>query len=153
MPSRPTQIPSVPSPAVASTAGPVPSVSASPISRNAQALDDTVHFTLFMIRHHLCHLLGAAPLEWNDMIPPPVVDQETAREAIISVIAPFAAQREDRDEGWEGWRKAYEKEDTFDWHDQKRNEIQNEIKGLWSGRIGRAWQEGPVGEQAQVELE
>jgi hypothetical protein len=124
-----------------------------PLSRNARALDDTVHFTLFMVRYHLCHLLNAAPLAWKETIPPPTVDQKTAKEAIISVIQPFASQREDRDEGWENWQKAYEEEESFEWHELKRIEIETEIKGLWSGRIGRSWRENPAGEQVLVELE
>ena len=149
--SRPANAATFPAPDVAPSAS-VPQV-IPPTSRNSQAMDDSVHFTLFMIRHHLCHLLDAPPLEWDAMVPPPVVDRKTAREAIISVIRPFAAQQEDRDEAWEGWAKAFEEDDAVCWQEKRRTDVEKEVMSLWSSRVGRAWRETPSGEQAQVELE
>ena len=150
--SRPAHAATVTAADVASPSTLVPQVLPPP-SRNSQAMDDSVHFTLFMIRHHLCHLLDAPPLEWDAMVPPPVVDRKTAREAVISVIRPFAAQQEDRDEAWDEWAKAFEEDDAVDWREKRRTDIEKEVMSLWSSRVGRAWRETPSGEQAQVELE
>lgn len=143
----------VPAPEPPVIAAQTPQTSPS-INRNTQALSDTVHFVLFLIRHHLCHLLSIEVLAWDDVYPKPVVDQSTAKTAVMSVIRGFASLDEDRNEAWSGWEKGFEEENTFaDWNDANRAEMESEAKSLWSERLGRQWSESPLGEQVQVELE
>jgi hypothetical protein len=104
-----------------------------------------------MTRHHLCHLLDAPPLAWYATIPPPVVEQAVAREAVMSVVKGVAQTRLDREEGWEDWDGAFA--ETASVEELERQALEAELRGLWSSSLGRSWQDGPVGEQVSVELE
>lgn len=104
-----------------------------------------------MARHHLCHLLDAPPLVWYATIPPPVVEQAVAREAVMSVVKGVAQVRSDREEGWESWDGAFA--ETAVVEGLERPALETELRGLWSSSLGRPWEDGPVGEQVSVELE
>jgi len=142
-------------PIPSSSAAPSPGLSAlaSGSARNTQAIADTLHFTLFLIRHHLCIVLGATPLAWDEVVPKPTVDQATAKTAIMSVLRAYVTLQGGRDEAWESWELAYEDEGAITWDSGRRDKVIDEIKGIWSGRVVRNWRDGPAGEQVEIELE
>jgi hypothetical protein len=141
---RPSNIP-------AAEASTTPRPLATPSNRATTALHDSLHYLFFVARHHLCHLLDAPVLAWHDTVPPPVVEQAVAQEAVISVIRGIAQPRLTREEGWEGWEGLFD--DAGFWAGKAREGIESEVKALWSSRIGRNWREGDVGETVDVELE
>lgn len=122
-----------------------------PRDRATTALQDSLHYLFFMARHHLCHLLDALPLAWYDAIPPPVVEQKVAREAVMSVVKGVAQVRYDREEGWEGWEQAFA--DVATAQSLEKDVMETELRGLWSSAVGRSWEDGSAGEHVSVELE
>ena len=122
-----------------------------PRDQTTTALQDSLHYLFFMARHHLCHLLDAPPLAWDDTIPPPVVPQAVAREAVKSVVKGVALARATREEGWEAWDRAFDPTETVE--DLKRGELEGEMLALWASAVGRPWEDGSAGEQVCVELE
>lgn len=122
-----------------------------PHSRNSIALQDSLHYLYFIARHHLCCLLGAKPLDWYDAVPPPVVSQSTAQDAVKSVIRGVAEPRAASEEGWEGWEGVFE--NIVVDVSASRSEVEHEIKGLLTGRLGRPWMDNESGNRITVELE
>lgn len=121
-------------------------------ARNTQAIADTLHFTLFLVRHHLCVLLGTTPLAWDDVVPKPTVDQAIAKAAVMSVLRSYVTLQGGRDESWENWELAFEDERDIT-SDTERHKVIDEVKAIWSERVGRHWRDGPAGEQVEIELE
>jgi len=122
-----------------------------PGTRATVALQDSLHYLYFMARHHLCHLLNIPPLAWYDTVPPPVVEQVVARQAVISVIKGVAQTRMTREEGWEDWEGAFAETSAVEGSDRTPSET--EVRALWSSLVGRSWNDGQEGEQVSVELE
>jgi hypothetical protein len=122
-----------------------------PRDRATTALQDSLHYLYFMARHHLCHLLDAPSLAWEDTIPPPVVRQAVAREAVMSVVKGVAQARLAREEGWEDWEGSFDETATVEALD--REGMETEMRGLWSSAVGRSWADGSAGEAVSVELE
>lgn len=127
-------------------------------SVNSLALSDSIHYLLFTSRHHLFSLLGLEPLKWENTVPPPVVSQSEAREAVLSVVKAYAAHRDTTEEGWDNWELAFA-EDSDDglkrvWDETgQRHGIEREINDLWSCLLNRNWSNRDVGEKAEVEIE
>lgn len=71
----------------------------------------------------------------------------------MSVVQAFAAQRADRDEAWERWEKSFEDVELITWDGGARNNVEDEIKSIWSERLGRHWKDGHSGEDVAVEFE
>jgi len=122
------------------------------------ALRDSIHYLLFTARHHLCHLISAPVLRWEEMVPPPTIEQAKAREAVMTVVRVFAEQQRDREEGWERWESAFEGDDlaglTQQWVNLGGREvIEQEVRELWASRIGRIWKDGEEGETVTIEFE
>ena len=122
-----------------------------PSTRATVALQDSLHYLYFMARHHLCHLLNIPPLAWYDTVPPPVVEQAIARQAVMSVIKGVAQTRMTREEGWEDWEGAFAETSAVEGSDRTSSET--EVRALWSSLVGRSWNDGQEGEQVSVELE
>lgn len=125
-------------------------------SRTHQALLDTTHYLLFITRHHLCHLLGYPPLKWEDTVPPPLYTQEKAELAVKSVIKGLAFELSSREEGWEVWEKVFvEYEHVLSGFEGQETiaSAEEDIKSLWSARVGRRWSESDEGETVVVEFE
>ncbi|KGB79654.1 hypothetical protein I307_03048 [Cryptococcus deuterogattii 99/473] len=158
-----TPIIQLPNPIDSSALGPQPSVPAahavsSDSSVNSLALSDSIHYLLFTSRHHLFSLLGLEPLKWENTVPPPVVSQSEAREAVLSVVKAYAAHRDTTEEGWDNWELAFA-EDSDDglkrvWDETgQRHGIEREINDLWSCLLNRNWSNRDVGEKAEVEID
>jgi hypothetical protein len=122
-----------------------------PSDRATVALHDSLHYLFFLARHHLCCLLGSVPLAWQDTYPPPIIEQATARQAVMSVLNGVAQTRSSREEGWENWRGAFEEMATLEKTEWSATE--SEIRALWSSLVGRPWKDGYEGERVSVELE
>ncbi|WRT67357.1 uncharacterized protein IL334_004328 [Kwoniella shivajii] len=160
MPSNLTEfpLPSQPIPSTTFLPSPTPTSTATfPIAStvNSLALGDTIHYLLFTSRHHLFSLLGLDTLKWEDMIPPPIITQDKAREGITSVVKSFALERASREEGWENWQGAFEG-DTIDdlkkvWETVKRDGVEKQIRSFWSTATGKNMIEGE--EKVQVEVD
>ncbi|WWC69228.1 uncharacterized protein I206_103165 [Kwoniella pini CBS 10737] len=122
---------------------------------NSLALGDTIHYLLFTSRHHLFSLLGMPPLKWDQMVPKPSMSQDSAKEAIMSVVRVFAEDRKSREEGWESWTGAFMGDDDSDlrkvWESCNKEDIIREVKSLWSNATGRNMSEET--ENVQVEIE
>lgn len=120
-------------------------------TRATTALHDSLHYLFFIARHHLCQFLDAPLLAWHDTVPPPVVEQAVAQEAVSSVIRGVAQPRLSREEGWEDWEGLFETVDSLTAKAREHNE--SEARALWSSRVGRSWKDGDAGETVDVELE
>ncbi|WVQ98951.1 hypothetical protein IAU59_006083 [Kwoniella sp. CBS 9459] len=141
-------------------AGPAPDVSTTAFggtsSVNSLALSDSIHYLLFTSRHHLFCLLGLEPLQWQDTVPPPVIPQDKAREAVISVVRTFAAHSAavDGDEGWKKWEEAFEGDDEDSlkgvWEKLGRDGLEDQIRSAWQSTTGKTWTE--LGEE-KVDVE
>lgn len=119
-------------------------------SHEGQALLDSIHYLLFTARHHLFHLLGRRPLGWYETVPPPLVEQATAREAIMSVIRTVIdARTEEERSDWLHWEGAF---DDVNQHGEVDVEsVEQEVRSLWRGRVGREWSD--KGQSVEVEIE
>ncbi|OCF36425.1 hypothetical protein I316_01674 [Kwoniella heveanensis BCC8398] len=126
-----TQLESAPQPTLSHVGGSV----------NSLALTDTIHYLLFTSRHHLFRLLNLDPLRWDDMVPPPVISQEKAREAVMSVVKTFAAQTDHAEVGREQWEHAFEGDDEASvkvvWEKRGRDGVEREIRATWRSVTGR----------------
>jgi hypothetical protein len=120
-------------------------------ARRSQALVDTIHYLLFMARYHLCRLTDVVPLEWHDTVPPPTIEHSVAKEAIMSVVATYAEQFQNRQEGWEDWQKVFAEEG--DLSTTEISDLEADVRSLWVQATGRTWKDGPAGETAPVEME
>lgn len=120
-----------------------------PRDRTSIALRDSLHYLYFLARHHLCALLGSTPLAWHGTVPPPVVDQAAAEQAVKSVLKGVA--RASREEGWESWERAFEDVNTAG--KNGRSEVENQVRALWASSLGRGWADGLAGNAVAVELE
>lgn len=69
------------------------------------------------------------------------------------MVGAIASSRQDREEGWEDWQAAFQDEADFKWGVDTRQMIEDEIKSLWSGQVGRQWTESEAGEHVDIELE
>ena len=119
--------------------------------RASVALQDSLHYLYFIARHHLCLLLDSRPLGWDETIPPPVVDQSSARLAVMSVIRGVAQTRMSREEGWEEWERAFDSVDAV--LVEEREALEKSMKGMWASATGRAWSAEVAGNQVTVDLE
>lgn len=74
----------------------------------------------------------------------------------MTVVKAYAEQRGDREEGWEGWERAFdeERENPESSADETdRGALESDIRSLWSGRVGRNWTDSDEGESVIIELE
>ncbi|ORX33783.1 hypothetical protein BD324DRAFT_638558 [Kockovaella imperatae] len=149
---RPTPLP-IPEPSQEpQTSGPSSPIQRStPQNRHSRALEDTVHFLLFLARRHLCLFLGRDPINWEDMIPPPVVEETMARSAIISVVRAIAFEQGEN--VWVECQKAFEEDQEATWKSLGRRGLEEELKLMWKANLGREWLEGPIGETVFVEFD
>ncbi|KAK4687755.1 hypothetical protein P7C73_g2367, partial [Tremellales sp. Uapishka_1] len=128
----------------------------SDVTPSSLALNDSIHYLLFVSRHHLCKLLSTPPLAWIDTVPPPLFPQRYARNAVMSVVRVYADDRGSREEGWEGWEDAFEDDEDVEGggiRDSGRKETETLIMKLWASRVGRNWKEGADGESVMIELD
>ncbi|EIW70059.1 hypothetical protein TREMEDRAFT_29901 [Tremella mesenterica DSM 1558] len=120
------------------------------------ALTESIHYLLFMARHHLCHLMNTKPLRWQETIPSPLVSQEAARLGVMSVIRGFASHHQSRQEGWDNWEGVFlgESESGLKgvW-ERGREVIQKEIKDLWAGHMGKTMSDDPEGNIISIEYD
>ncbi|WVF71961.1 hypothetical protein IAT40_006771 [Kwoniella sp. CBS 6097] len=145
-----TQLDSFPVPVSASVYG-----GGNRSSVNSLALSDTIHYLLFTSRHHLFKLLNLDPLKWDDTVPPPIISQDKARRAVMSVVRIFAAESQ-ADDGWGRWEEAFEGDDEANlkgvWEKLGRDGLEKEIGDIWVSTVGRIWAtEGE--EQVDVEVD
>lgn len=120
--------------------------------RASVALQDSLHYLYFIARHHLCLLLDSPPLGWHDTVPPPVVDQSTARLAVMTVVRGVAQTRMSREEGWEEWERAFDSAEAILVEDRVGSE--RIMKGIWASASGRAWSDEPArNQEVTVDLE
>lgn len=129
-----------------------------PLAPEAQALLDTIHYLLFTARYHLFRLIGRGPLRWNDTVPPPVVNQAVAREAVMSVIRTVVdAQAEDDRVVWAEWERAFDGDDEEAVKrvlgEVSREGMEREIQAIWRNRVGREWEDSDKGQIVDVEIE
>jgi hypothetical protein len=124
-----------------------------------QALVDSIHYLLFTARHHLFHLLGREPLAWSDTVPPPVVDQAIAREAIMSVVRTIVTARPAEERSlWAEWEMAFDGDDQAalarTWRQaDSRDAIERDIQVVWKERVGKAWADNEDEQVVEVEIE
>lgn len=133
----------------------VPAIGAESPAPEGQALLDSIHYLLFTARHHLFHLLGREPLKWADTVPPPLVDQAIAREAVMSVLRTVVDARPAEERRvWRGWEEAF-----GDDHDAgvgcsgDRDGLEEEVRSIWRDRVGRVWDKSDKGQIVDVEIE
>ena len=134
---------------------PQPSASSRPTvkpqDRISRALQDTVHYVLFLARRHLCLFVGHNPLKWEDTIPPPVVEEAMARSAVMSVVRAIAS---DQGEGvWRECEKAFEEDAEVVWDVLGRSGVEEELKLMWKTTLGKYFTPGTRGEIVIVEFE
>lgn len=122
-----------------------------PRDRTSIALQDSLHYLYFIARHHLCLLLDAQPLVWGETVPPPLIDQEVAEQAVKSVIKGVAQTRMGREEGWEEWEQAFTMAESI--IARGRSALEDEIRARWSDSVGRPWSDDKRGNEVPVELE
>lgn len=118
-------------------------------TRQTVAISETVHYLLFMARHHLCCLIDLAPMKWDEMVPAAIISQSAARIGVMSVMRTLAADNQERQEGWEQWERAFDDEAAL----LSESDTDDTIKGLWSAQAGKAYTDAPEGEMVSVELE
>ncbi|WVQ78569.1 hypothetical protein IAT38_000655 [Cryptococcus sp. DSM 104549] len=126
-------------------------------SANSLALSDSIHYLLFTARHHLFCLLGKPPLRWDEMVPPPVLGMDEAREAVMGVVRAFGEYRGDAEEGWERWEWAFEGDGDeglkgFWERLGGRKGVEREIGVMWSGIVGKGWDDA-VRQKVDVEVD
>ncbi|KAL7424240.1 hypothetical protein Q5752_001826 [Cryptotrichosporon argae] len=123
-----------------------PGSTAEPQSLETTALRDSVHYLLFLARHHLCLFLDAAPLKWEHAVPPPTVSMELAQDAVVSVIRGLAAKDAGRSESWDGWERAFDGVREI-----VREEVESEVRQVWATATAKTW--GDDGGQVAVEVD
>lgn len=130
---------------------PIHSITTRPRSVNATALADCAHYLLFAAREHLCTLIGAPVIAWDEMIPAPLVPRHTAKAAVMSVLRPYAETLR-----WANWETAFTDADDHaelqaTWRALGRDGVTSEVRTLWQNATGRKY--APSGESADVELD
>lgn len=92
------------------------------------------------------------------MVPPPIIEQGNAREAVMSVVRAYAEQRLDLNGSWRSWEGAFEGDDLAGLEEEwkrvgGRESVERELKEIWVSRVGRKWRDGDEGESVVVEME